>query len=84
MDDGGGDQDQKLSRAHRLSADLPAILRYTKEVQQILSYVQYSVYCVRIYDMFGTTHPGNTVPKGGGCLSYTMCVPTAEEFDWEG
>lgn len=41
MDDGGGDQDQKLSRAHRLSADLPAILRHTKEVQQRLSYVHY-------------------------------------------
>lgn len=32
MADGGGDQDQRLSRAHRLSADLPAILRTYKVV----------------------------------------------------
>lgn len=62
MDDGGGDQDQKLSRAHRLSADLPAILRHTTVVQQRLS----CVHCIacEYMIMLGTMHPGNTVPKG--------------------
>lgn len=32
-----------------------------------------TLYCVRIYDMLGTMHPGNTVPKGGGCL-HIQCM----------
>lgn len=55
--------DQKPSRAHRLSADLPAIPRHTT-YKRSTTYVS-CVLRAKIYDMLGTMHPGNTVPKGG-------------------
>ena len=69
MADEGEDQDQTLSYAHRLPADL-------SEIQKVESTILRA-----IYNMLGTMYPGNFVRKGGGC-DHLQC--TAQESNWEG